>query len=196
MNKLRQIYEILIPQNIRSSLEKKVPIPSWAILLLIIALVLLGIQVTKAEREPILGLANSQPTHIMVGPGVDYRIIEKVSYGSPLLVVGEKGEWFKIKTLKGEKGWAEKERVKIMVMSEKKEPPKKVTETKYETRYVKMDQLNVRSGPGVGYKIIGKVVKNEAVGKVEVYGSWCKIKTSKGIIGWVSSKYLSVSKVR
>ncbi len=196
MQKLRQVYEILVPANIRNSLEWKIPIPSWAVLLLIIIFILLGIQVTKIEREPIVGLANSQPTHIMVGPGVDYRILEKVSYGAPLLILGEKGEWFYAKTLKGKKGWTEKERVKILVVSEKKEAPKRVTEEKYETRYVKMAELNVRSGPGVGYKIIGKVTKNEAVGKIEVYGSWCKIKTSKGIIGWVSSKYLSITKVR
>jgi len=191
MRKLRQIYEILVPINIRQSIERKVPMPAWAIFALIIIIILLGISATKVGKEPILALAKSQPLQVMVGRGTDYRIIEKLNYGAPLLILKEKGEWAYIKTLSGKKGWVEKELLKIIA-----EPEEKKAEKKYETRYIKMDQLNMRSGPGIGYKIVGKVTKNEAVSKIEVYGGWCKIKTSRGIIGWVNSKYLSISKVK
>lgn len=56
---------------------------------------------------------------------------------------------------------------------------------------VNVDSLNVRSGPGTTYSIIGSLKKGTEVVKVSISGSWTKI--SSPIAGWVYSAYLSPS---
>ena len=53
-------------------------------------------------------------------------------------------------------------------------------------------RLNVRSGPGTSYSIIGKLYTNNEVDVYEIKNNWAKIKYSKGKngIAYVSSKYL------
>ena len=49
--------------------------------------------------------------------------------------------------------------------------------------------VNVRSGPGVSYAPVGKIMRNTVVEIVRCQGDWCQI-TSYGLSGWVSSQYL------
>lgn len=61
------------------------------------------------------------------------------------------------------------------------------------TRYVatQSKNLNVRSGPGTNYGIVGSLSKGSRVTVVGTSGSWSRIGTSR----WVSSEYLSASPV-
>ncbi len=54
---------------------------------------------------------------------------------------------------------------------------------------VNVDVLNVRSGPGYGYRIIGTLKKGTVVTVVGTSGSWSKISSPK--TGWVYSSYLT-----
>ena len=49
--------------------------------------------------------------------------------------------------------------------------------------------LNVRSGPGTGYAVIGTLSKGTKVNVVSTSGSWSKINSPK--TGWVASQYLA-----
>ncbi len=50
--------------------------------------------------------------------------------------------------------------------------------------------LHVRTGPGTSYKIINSLVRGTACTVLEKSGNWRKIKTAKGVTGWVSANYL------
>lgn len=50
--------------------------------------------------------------------------------------------------------------------------------------------VNLRSGPGTGYDVIGTVRRGEQVDVQQCQGSWCYIVKS-GPDGWVSANYLS-----
>lgn len=69
-----------------------------------------------------------------------------------------------------------------------------VTTSTY-TRYVNTNSLNlnVRSGPGTGYSIVGSLRKGTQVTVAETNGSWSRITNPTS--GWVSSSYLSSSYV-
>ena len=54
---------------------------------------------------------------------------------------------------------------------------------------VNVDSLNVRSGPGTGYSIVGTLTRGTVVNTVSTSGSWTKINSPK--TGWVYSAYLS-----
>lgn len=63
------------------------------------------------------------------------------------------------------------------------------------TRYVATESLNlnVRSGPGTTYKVVGSLKKGAAVKVTKTSGGWSYI--TSPVTGWVSSSYLSASKV-
>lgn len=54
---------------------------------------------------------------------------------------------------------------------------------------VNVDNLNVRSGPGTTYSIVGTLKKGTEVATVSTSGSWTKINSP--LTGWVYSTYLS-----
>ncbi len=61
------------------------------------------------------------------------------------------------------------------------------------TRYVatQRQNLNVRSGPGTSYKVVGSLTKGSKVTVISTSGSWSKIGANR----WVSTSYLSSSPV-
>ena len=61
------------------------------------------------------------------------------------------------------------------------------------TRYVATQSapLNVRSGPGTNYNIVGSLSKGTKVTVVATRGKWSRIGTNR----WVSSEYLSASRI-
>ena len=63
------------------------------------------------------------------------------------------------------------------------------------TRYVATQSLNlnVRSGPGTNYSIVGKLSKGTAITVSQVNGNWSYIISP--VSGWVSNSYLSSSSV-
>ncbi|MCW2901345.1 MAG: type 3 domain protein [Streptosporangiaceae bacterium] len=52
--------------------------------------------------------------------------------------------------------------------------------------------LNVRSGPGTGYRPVGKLRANDGrvTGACRSGGRWVKVKSSNGRYGWASANYL------
>lgn len=63
-------------------------------------------------------------------------------------------------------------------------------------RYVATKVLNFRAGPGTGYKVQGQLERHDAVEVVgePMNGEWLPIRTAKGHVGYVSSKYLRTTK--
>ncbi len=61
------------------------------------------------------------------------------------------------------------------------------------TGTVTASYLNVRSGAGMGYSIIGGLPKGSKVTITGKSGSWYKIKLSSGSTGYVSSSYVNTS---
>ena len=55
------------------------------------------------------------------------------------------------------------------------------------------DFLNIRSGPGTSNSIVGKIYTNNHVEILEQNSNgWYKIQTENNIVGWVSSKYITI----
>ena len=50
--------------------------------------------------------------------------------------------------------------------------------------------VNVRSGPGPGYRVVDQLSRGERVDVQDCRGSWCRV-SKAGPDGWVSSRYLS-----
>jgi len=60
---------------------------------------------------------------------------------------------------------------------------------------VTADVLNVRKGPGLGYKVVGHLQKGDVLqarARVEA-GDWMKISTADGIEGWVAVEHVALN---
>ena len=54
------------------------------------------------------------------------------------------------------------------------------------------DSLNIRSGPGTSYSIIGKAEKNSTLTIREATGEWYHVQLSDGTVGYAFSQYLKI----
>lgn len=54
--------------------------------------------------------------------------------------------------------------------------------------------LNMRSGPGTGYTVVGSLPKNTVISVTKISGNWAYT-TYNGVSGWASMDYLTVQKI-
>jgi uncharacterized protein YgiM (DUF1202 family) len=53
------------------------------------------------------------------------------------------------------------------------------------------DGLNVRSGPGLHYKVLGTVLRGAKLGYLSTQGAWLKVALPQHVQGWVDKKYVT-----
>lgn len=53
------------------------------------------------------------------------------------------------------------------------------------------DGLNVRSGPGLRYKVLGTALRGAKLGYLRTQGSWLKVALPQNVQGWVDQKYVT-----
>ncbi len=54
------------------------------------------------------------------------------------------------------------------------------------------DAVNVRGGPGMNFKEIGKLTKGEKVDVIETKGEWTQIKPTSNCVGWVAADLVEI----
>jgi len=54
------------------------------------------------------------------------------------------------------------------------------------------DAVNVRGGPGMNFKELGKLTKGEKVEVVETKGEWTQIKPTANCVGWVAADLVEI----
>ncbi|WP_139892108.1 SH3 domain-containing protein [Bacillus sp. D386] len=111
------------------------------------------------------------------------KVITTVKKNTAVTLQQKSGSWGKVKTSNGKVGW-----VSLSYLSTKK-PAMNLG-----TYYVTATSLNVREKANTKAKVITTVKKNAAVTLQQKSGTWGKVKTSNGKVGWVSLSYLSTKK--
>lgn len=90
----------------------------------------------------------------------------------------QKGNWIKVKDFENDSGWVYKDYV-----SSKPHMIVKVNKGKKK-------KINLRSGPGVKYKIVGKAYYGVVFETLEQKKGWAKIKHESGLTGWIKRSLL------
>jgi len=119
------------------------------------------------------------------GPGKDYDVVGYVNHGDEVQVLKKSGEWSRVKTEDGDKGWIKTKYIDGTTKS-----------LGSGTKTVKTSggSLNLRSGPGTSYGVKGQVANGAKVKVLNTEGSWVKITVqSSGKTGWIQEKYISGS---
>ena len=145
----------------------------------------------------------SNSLNVRSGAGTNYSVLGSLSNGAKVEIVGTSGSWYKIKYGSGY-GYVSKDYVTVSSSSNNSSSNSgssnsgssnntTTTPSTSTTGTIKVnDTLNVRSGAGTSYSVIGSLKNGATVEIVETSGSWYKIKYGSGY-GYVSKDYVTVS---
>ena len=128
------------------------------------ALVLLSVAVVNAEMVSIA----SPKVNMRSGPGKKYAVLWELGYGFPLQVKQKKGNWLKVSDFEGDVGWVYKSLV-----------------SKKAHLIVKKERINIRSGPGKKYRVVGQANYGVVLKTLKRGKNWVKVKHENGLTGWV-----------
>jgi uncharacterized protein YgiM (DUF1202 family) len=119
------------------------------------------------------------------GPGTTYTILTNMYQNEGVSVVdGPSNGWYQI-SYKGTVGWASGDYLDLGDGEE--QPPEEPGGFAHVTTAV----LNLRSGPGTGNSIIGRMLSGETVELLDQDGVWYKV-DYKGLEGWAHGDYLEL----
>ncbi|MGL5822497.1 MAG: SH3 domain-containing protein [Sarcina sp.] len=124
------------------------------------------------------------------GNGLGYSIISKIPTGTEVEVLGQKGDWYKVK-YKGEIGWIYSSYTTGINNGENTEDNSQSVSTndKYETTInSSIGWLNFRTGNSTSYNIIAKIPTGTTVSVLEEKDGWYKV-SYDAEIGWISGNY-------
>lgn len=121
---------------------------------------------------------SGEDVNLRSGPGTNYSVKWKYGSGLPLKVIKEQGSWVKVEDFEKDSGWLHKDLLSNtghMIVKVNKDKNKKV---------------NIRSGPGTNYKIVGKAYYGVVFKTVKQQKGWAQVKHESGVTGWVKRTLL------
>jgi N-acetylmuramoyl-L-alanine amidase CwlD len=132
----------------------------------------------------------SNSLNVRSGAGTNYSVLGSLSNGAKVEIVGTSGSWYKIKYGSGY-GYVSKDYVTVSSSSNNSSSNNTTTTPSTSTTgTIKVnDTLNVRSGAGTSYSVIGSLKNGATIEIVETVNSWYKIKFNNGY-GYVSKDYV------
>lgn len=107
------------------------------------------------------------------GPSTKHEVKWVLGKGFPLQVIASQGKWLKVKDFENDVGWVYAPLT-----------------TGIPSVVVKSKIVNMRSGPGTNYRIIGKAAYGVVFKTVKRTKSWVKVRHASGKTGWVSRRLL------
>ncbi|MDO5784787.1 MAG: SH3 domain-containing protein [Eubacteriales bacterium] len=156
-----------------------------------------GTTTTTSTSKTVYVTASS--LNVRSGAGTSYGVIGGVANGKAVSVVGTSNGWYKIKYGSGYGYINSSYTSSSAPSSSSTAAPAGTTSqpttssSKAKTMYSTTAGLNVRSGGGSSYSVIGSLSRGQAVSVVDSSSYWYKIKYGNGY-GYVGSGYLSSSK--
>ena len=119
-----------------------------------------------------------EKVNLRKGPSTQYPVVWELGEGFPLKVIERKGSWYKVVDFENDAGWIYKNLVSTkphLVVKVNKKNKKRV---------------NVRSGPGTNYKIVGKAEYGVVFETLKRGDGWVKVRHEKGLTGWIKRSLL------
>lgn len=144
-------------------------------LLLVFLVLVFLVPITAAAK---MVSVTGDNVNLRSGPGTKYSVKWKYGSGFPLKVLQEKGDWLKVEDFEGDSGWLYKKltsRTGHMIVKVHKDQDTKI---------------NIRSGPGTKYKIVGKAYYGVVFRTIKQQNGWAHVKHDSGLEGWIKRTLL------
>lgn len=139
-------------------------------------------------------VVNATSLRVRTGPAAYHSVIGGVLNGTTLNVVGSENGWFKV-NYQGKTGFVSSEFVKFVKGgTATPEQPKQPDQGAIGDYYINASALNVRSGEGTNYRIIGALPQGQKVQVISENSGWSKINYN-GQNGYIGTRYLSKTPV-
>ena len=107
------------------------------------------------------------------GPGLRSPVLWELTRGYPLQVVGSKGSWLHVRDFENDRGWVSRSLT---------------ARTPYHV--VKVPVANLRSGPGLKNKVVGRATYGEVLRTRAQRAGWVRVQRDGGQTGWVARRLL------
>ncbi len=142
-----------------------------------------------------IGLVTQEGLNLRDGPGTAYIGMTKLKANVQLDLVARYGDWLEVQTADGQAGWVLGQYLAIgpgviqrveSVTSIPDANPALIGRTSERN-------VNLRGGPGTAYEKIGALGTGTRLDLLGRYEDWFKVRTSEGMIGWISNELLDVS---
>ena len=117
--------------------------------------------------------------NVRSGPGTNYDVLAQLPRDTVVTAVGSNGTWVQVILPDGKAGWVSAPYTRACV------PPRYAI--------VEVDLLNVRSGPGTDYGILGQLARNTAVAVLQEQNSWLRVILPEGSQGWIAGWYTAAA---
>ncbi len=140
----------------------------------------------QAASEPLtshVGVINTSSLRLRSGPSKSYSTLDYAYMGEYVTVTGKSGEWYKV-TYNLTEGYMHESYLLLYT--------KKNVELGYGS--ITGSSVNVRSGPGTGYKSIATGKKNEKAYIIGFNNQWYKVIFGSQI-GYIRSDYLHLTEI-
>jgi SH3-like domain-containing protein len=119
-----------------------------------------------------------EKVNLRKGPSTNYPIMWELGKGFPLRVIGYKGNWVKVADFENDVGWIYKR-----LLGHKPHLIVKVNKNSNA-------RINIRSGPGTNYNIVGKAEYGVVFETLQRGNGWVKVRHETGLTGWIKRSLL------
>ena len=141
-------------------------------------------------------VVNATSLRVRTGPATYHSVIGGVLNGTTLNVIGSENGWFKV-NYQGKTGFVSSEFVKFVkggtTTPEQPKQPEQPSQA-IGDYYINASALNVRSGEGTNYRIIGALPQGQKVQVISENSGWSKINYN-GQTGYIGTRFLSKTPV-
>ncbi|HHT7190196.1 TPA: SH3 domain-containing protein [Bacillus cereus] len=142
-------------------------------------------------------VVNATSLRVRTGPATYHSVIGGVLNGTALNVTGSEGNWFKV-SYQGKTGYVSSEFMKFVkggtATPEQPKQPEQPSQGAIGDYYINASALNVRSGEGTNYRIIGALPQGQKVQVISENSGWSKINYN-GQTGYIGTRFLSKTPV-
>ena len=136
---------------------------SWAVFL-----AMAGVALAADSQVKVVG----ERVNLRSAPAINAEVVGQLNYGELLELKSSKGEWLEVVPPTNVDVWIHKEFINDGVVMAKK--------------------LQVRSGPGINFHVIGYLNRGDHVVARGDFGDWLKIVPPLGSSVWLNNKYAEV----
>ena len=153
-----------------------------------VALLMVGLQVPSPAATARPAWVIPENLNVRSGPGTDRKLIASLTRGTKVYVTAFANNWCWAKLPDGRWGWISEPLLQFSQERGRELAEQAGGSSSAELdatpAWVKVDSVNVRSGPGTDYQSRGRLTRGTKLYVVEVRGDWRKCRTPGGY-GWI-----------
>lgn len=144
---------------------------------------------TINKKGKVVGISTN--LNVRKGPGTSYSVVGYLLNNEEVKVNYEKDGWYNITFSGNKEGYVSKKYISLESDSTTENPEKPPVSVNKQGIVKVNSTLNMRSGPGSNYNVIGTLRNNDKVEIIKEVNGWYEIKFN-GKSGYVSSQYVSM----